>query len=126
MRAVDTNILVRILTRDDSAQLELAEDFIKDGAWVSLLALAETIWVLEVVYDRGAKELVAAVEMLLDHRSLTIQDADVLGQALALYRAQPSLGLSDCLLLELARKAGHLPLGTFDRKLGRVEGAQKL
>jgi hypothetical protein len=29
-------------------------------------------------------------------------------------------------MLEMARKVGHLPLGTFDRKLGKIEGAQKL
>jgi predicted nucleic acid-binding protein len=36
------------------------------------------------------------------------------------------VGFSDCLILEVARKAGHLPLGTFDRELGRLEGAQRL
>jgi len=43
-----------------------------------------------------------------------------------LFRAKPSLGFSDCLMIELARRAGHLPLGTFDRSLGKIEGAQKL
>lgn len=46
--------------------------------------------------------------------------------ALARFRARPALGLSDCLVLEVSRKAGHLPLGTFDRRLGRIEGAQAL
>lgn len=46
--------------------------------------------------------------------------------ALDLFRSRPSLGFSDCLLLELARKARHLPLGTFDRGLAKVDGAQKL
>jgi len=36
------------------------------------------------------------------------------------------VGFSDCLLLELARKAGHLPLGTFDRNLSKLPGAQSL
>jgi predicted nucleic acid-binding protein len=36
------------------------------------------------------------------------------------------LGFSDCLVLEIARKAGHLPLGTFDRNLSKLDGAQKL
>jgi predicted nucleic acid-binding protein len=43
-----------------------------------------------------------------------------------LFRAKPSLGFSDCLILNLARNAGHLPLGTFDRNLGKVDGAHKL
>jgi hypothetical protein len=29
-------------------------------------------------------------------------------------------------MVEIARKAGHLPLGTFDRDLGKIDGAQRL
>ena len=54
------------------------------------------------------------------------QDGDVVEAALDLFRSRPVLGFSDCLMLELARRAGHLPLGTFDRNLGRTEGAQRL
>jgi predicted nucleic acid-binding protein len=36
------------------------------------------------------------------------------------------LGFSDCLVLESARKAGHLPLGTFDRDLAKLDGAERL
>jgi predicted nucleic acid-binding protein len=45
---------------------------------------------------------------------------------LTLFRSEPVLGFSDCLILQLARKAGHLPLGTFDRNIGKIDGAQKL
>ena len=45
MRAADTNILVRVVTRDFSDQLEAAETFIEKGAWVSHLVLAEMAWV---------------------------------------------------------------------------------
>jgi len=88
MVAADTNVLVRLVTRDDADQVNRAESF-------------------EVpVVSMQQKETVAA--------------------ALTLYRHYPYLGFSDCLILETARKAGHLPLGTFDRALGRVEGAQRL
>jgi len=39
MRAVDTNVLVRILTRDDPEQTAAADAFVQSGAWVSVLAL---------------------------------------------------------------------------------------
>jgi predicted nucleic acid-binding protein len=42
------------------------------------------------------------------------------------FRKKPALGFSDCLLLGMARKAGHLPLGTFDRDLGKLHGAERL
>lgn len=126
MRAIDTNVLVRLITRDDPKQTESAEKFVARGAWVSQLALAECLWVLEAVYDLGGREIAEAVEMLLTHRDLTLQDADVIALALASFRRKPALGFSDCLMLEVARKAGHLPLGTFDRGLGKLEGAERL
>jgi predicted nucleic-acid-binding protein len=124
MNAADTNILVRIITGDDDRQTEAADRFIEQGAWVSLLAVAETMWVLRTGFRSSAAEIASAVEMLLSHRDLVLQDSDAVAAALNLFRTRPSLGFSDCLMLELARKAGHLPLGTFDRGLGRVEGAK--
>jgi|SRR5579871_716932 len=126
MRAIDTNILVRLITRDDERQAAAADRFIEDGAWVSILALAETACVLTTVYDRSAAELATALEMLLDHESLVLQDSEAVEAALALFHSRPSLGFSGCLLLELARKAGHLPLGTFDRSLAKAPGAERL
>ena len=126
MRAVDTNVLVRLLTRDDARQAASAERFVEPGAWVSILALAEAIWVLSAVYERNPAGLVRAVEMLLNHDELVLQDSDAVAAALELFRSRPSLGFSDCLMLQLASKAGHLPLGTFDRNLGRIAGTRKL
>jgi predicted nucleic acid-binding protein len=82
MRAVDTNVLVRLITRDDTRQLTAAEAF--------------------------------------------VQDHEVVAAALDLFLQRPRRGFSDCLVIEVARKAGHLPLGTFDRDVGKVPGAQKL
>jgi predicted nucleic-acid-binding protein len=124
MRAIDTNLLVRLLVRDDEAQVAAAEKFIGKGAWVSTLVLAETAWVLDAVYERGAAQLALAVELLLTHADLTLQDADAVAAALGQYRARPATGFSDCLILEIARKAGHLPLGTLDRQLAKLAGAQ--
>lgn len=126
MRAVDTNVLVRLLTRDDPKQVAVADEFVKKGAWVSLLALAEATWVLAAVYERSAAEIATAVDMLLNHKDLAVQDSEAVAAALGIFRKRPALGFSDCLLIELARKAGHLPLGTFDRELSRVAGVVKL
>lgn len=126
MRAVDTNLLVRLVVRDDADQVNAAESFVSKGAWVSHLVLAETIWVLDAVYDRSPAQIASALERLLNHKDLTLQDADVVALALDHFRSHPSLGLSDCLVLEIARKAGHLPLGTFDRTLARLDGTHGL
>ena len=126
MRAVDTNVLVRLVTRDDPRQVAAAEKFVERGAWVSHVVLAEATWVLTSVYDRGPAEIATAVEMLLNHQHLTVQDPDAVADAVGHFRQRPALGFSDCLVLGIARKAGHLPLGTFDRTLAKLDGVSKL
>lgn len=126
MRAIDTNVLVRLLVRDDAAQLALAEAFIAQGAWVPMLALAETAWVLDAVYERKPAQIAAAIDMLLSHEQLVLERADIISAALSHYASRSSPGFSDCLMLEISRAAGHLPLGTFDKALGRRSGATSL
>lgn len=126
MRAVDTNVLVRLVSRDDPKQVATAEAFVGSGAWVSHLVLAETTWVLSAVYELSPAAIATAVEMLLSHKQLTLQEADVVSAALEHYRKRPTLGFSDCMILEVARQHGHVPLATFDRELGKLAGAQRL
>lgn len=126
MRAIDTNVLVRLVVRDDAKQVRIAEEFIASGAWISHLVLAETTWVLDAVYERTAEQIATAIDMLLNHQHLTVQDADVVSAATENFRKRPALGFSDCLVLEIARKAGHLPLGTFDRDLAKLDDVVRL
>lgn len=126
MRAIDTNVLVLMMIRDDAKQLAAAEEFVRPGAWVSHLVLMEALWVLGSAYGVGPARIMESVGLLLDNPGIVVQDADVVRTALENFRKRPALGFSDCLILEVARKAGHLPLGTFDRELGKLNGAQKL
>ena len=126
MRAVDTNVLVRLVTRDDRKQVAAAESFVSKGAWVSTVALIEATRVLAAVYELTHAEISTAIDMLLHHRDLTIQESDTVAAALEQYRSRPALRFSDCLILEVARKAGHLPLGTFDQNLSKLNGAERL
>jgi predicted nucleic-acid-binding protein len=126
MRAIDTNVLVRLITRDEPRQVTAAESFVAKGAWISHVVLAEATWVLASVYDLNAMEIARAIEMLLNHKDLALQEAEVVSAALDRFRKKPSLGFSDCLLLEAARKSGNLPLGTFDRNLSKLPGAMAL
>jgi len=126
MRAVDTNVLVRLITRDDRKQAEAAEEFVSKGAWISYLVLAETSWVLETKFKLGFEQVATAVEMLLNHAQFTIQDADAVQAAVENFRKRPAVGFSDNLIVEIARKNGHLPVGTFDRELSKLEGTQRV
>ena len=126
MRAVDTNVVVRLLTRDDPRQTARAEAFVAKGAWVSHIVLVEVIWVMDSVFELSHKQLAAAVDMLLKHRDLVVQDPEVVAAALARFRRRPKLGFSDCMVLESARKAGHRPLATFDKELSKLDDVERL
>jgi predicted nucleic-acid-binding protein len=99
---------------------------IRDALARSHLVLAEVSRVLDAVYERSAGQIALAIDMLLNHKDLTVQDSETVRRALAHLRKRPALGFSDCLMLEIARKAGHLPFGTFDRSLAKLEGAEQL
>lgn len=126
MRAADTHVVVRLLTRDDAAQVAAAEAFVRSGAWVSHVVLAEAIWVLTSAYGLEARRIGLAIELLLAHDCLVLEDAATVAAALARFRAHPKVDFTDCLVLEIARRNGQLPLGTFDRALGAVDGAERL
>ncbi|PYP88664.1 MAG: hypothetical protein DMF61_05630 [Blastocatellia bacterium AA13] len=59
--------MVRLVTRDDKKQVKVAESFVAEGAWISHIVLAETLWVLESVYDLDAEQRATAVEMLMNN-----------------------------------------------------------
>jgi len=126
MLAVDTNVLVRLIARDDADQVSAAEQFVGKGAWISHLVLAETLRVLDSVYELSRTQMAKAVEMLLNHRDLTLQDADTVTAALNQFRKRSAVEFSDCLVLEIARKAGHLPVATFDRDFAKLHDVQHL
>ena len=124
MLAVDTNVLIRALTGDDPSQSPLAVAIIQENApvWISHLVLVETVWVLESVYDCGKPQLVKTLNRIIDNKDLMLEEPGVARAALTLYQAKGRVTFEDCLILETARKAGHLPLATFDKALGRFEG----
>ena len=120
MRAVDTNVVVRLLARDDEKQTRRAEAFVAGGAWVSCVVLAETVRVLESVYEIPKAALCTAISMLLEHQQLVIQDTDVVRFALDVYEQNSGVDFTDCLIVAIARKNGNIPVGTFDRKVSKL------
>ncbi|HWA21469.1 MAG TPA: PIN domain-containing protein [Caulobacterales bacterium] len=126
MRAIDTNVLVRMLVRDDAVQAAAADACVAKGAWISHVVLAEATWVFGSLYSFSGSKIAEAVDLILRHKDLTIQDEDVVTRSLVYFRAHRKVEFADCLVLAIAEKAGHTPLGTFDRNLAKLEGAQRL
>jgi predicted nucleic-acid-binding protein len=119
-------VLVRLIVRDDERQVERALALVEHGAWVSHVVLVETIRVLSVVYAYTSDQVFLATRMLLDHEQVVVEKAQVVRAALEQLEKRPSLRFTDCLVLELARKAGHLPFMTFDRDLAKLEGTERI
>src|SRR5262249_4825095 len=116
MRAVDTNVIVRLITRDDESRARAAEAYIaKGGAWLSHLVLVEVAWVLGSVYGLRRLQIARAMAMLLEQEQLTVEAPALVAAAVELYRSGGGRDFADCMIVEAARSAGHLPLGTFDR-----------
>jgi predicted nucleic acid-binding protein len=124
VRAIDAGVLLRLAARDDPREVKAAEAFVAGGAWVSHLVLAETVAALVSAYGLGPTEIAVAVEILLAHDRIAVQDPDVAQAALDLFRANPGLSYGDCLVVEVARKAGHLPLGTVDSTMDGLADVQ--
>ncbi len=104
----------------------LAEAFVTKGAWISHLVLAEAVWVLASAYGHTRKVIAESVEMLLKHDTLSIQDAAVVSEALEHFRREKKVEFSDCLILETARKAGHVPVGRFERDFAKADDVQRI
>ena len=91
MHAVDTNVLVRLIVRADPEQVDRAEAFVAQGAWVSLLVLAEAVWVLDSVYGLNRERIGTVVRMLIERDRLTLQEEDVVRTAHSMRAVSTSL-----------------------------------
>ena len=123
-RAADTNVIVRLIARDDAKQVVQATALASGGLWVSHVVLVEVAWVLGSVYELAAGEVAKALELLLDHSDLTVEAPDVVRAALAHFRGRRGIDFADSLIVEIARKAGQAPVATFDRALAKLDGAE--
>jgi predicted nucleic-acid-binding protein len=116
MIAVDTNVLVRFLVRDDAKQAARAAALIQaNEIWVCKTVLLETEWVLRSLYGFSPESLAGALRSLAGLRTVFLEDE--LAVAKALDWLQEGLDFADALHLASAGNARRF--ATFDRKLAR-------
>ena len=116
MVAVDTNVLVRFLVRDDASQAARAEELVRDSAiWISKTVLLETEWVLRSLYEFTPQSLAGALRALAGLGTVFLEDAGAVAKALDWF--EQGLDLADALHLASAGNAKQF--ATFDRKLAR-------
>ena len=127
MIAVDTNVLVRYLVRDDEAQAEAARALL-DGltaqrpAFICREVAIEVVWVLERSYRFTRERIAGVLVELIATDSLVFENANDVVHAAVRYR-EGGAGFSDLMILAAAGWAGADPLYTFDVRLAREDGA---
>ncbi len=131
MIGLDTNVLARLLTRDDEAQAQKAKALLdkhadEDGAlFVSDVVLAELVWTLERAYGLQRAEIGQAVRALADSATLRFESRNVLRQAQELF-LKDKAGFADCLIVAKAQAAGCDSVVTFDRVIHSLPGVEVL
>lgn len=121
MTAVDTNILVRLLTNDDPAQAERAARLFQSGpVFIAKTVLLETEWVLRHAYGLSREAINTAFYKLLGLPCVSAENMPAIGKALAWHCE--GLDFADALHLAASESSGRF--ATFDRDL--VKQAAKL
>ena len=131
MIGLDTNIIVRYLAQDDKVQAALATRLIEGSltpenpGFVSVVVLAEIVWVLESCYGTSRIEIGQVLERMLRVKQLRFQDPDTAWQALRAFRDGKS-DFADCLVERIghAWKCEHTL--TFDQAAARGAGMRLL
>jgi predicted nucleic-acid-binding protein len=127
MIGLDTNILVRYLAQDDPVQSRKAREVLerrlteKNPGFVSVVAMAETVWVLGRAYGLPSHEVAAAVERMLQTDVLRVEhEQEVFTAMVALRSGEGSF--ADALIGALAARAGCSRTLTFDHRALRLPG----
>jgi predicted nucleic-acid-binding protein len=128
---LDTNVIVRYLAQDDVRQAAIATRLIEGSlsaearGFVSIVTLAEIVWVMSS-NCRAARAAVAdIVEGLLTAPQLAIEKADVIWRALRAFR-ESKADFSDAVIVELGRDTGCTKTVTFDRHAAAHPGFEML
>jgi predicted nucleic-acid-binding protein len=126
MIGLDTNILIRFITRDDLAQSRRADEIFaglteEEPAFISVVVMAELAWALERTYDYSNVEIASAIERMLQIEVLQIErEQEVLTAMVSLKRGRGAF--ADALIGEFGSRAGCIRTLTFDRKAARLPG----
>ena len=128
MIALDTNVLVRLLTRDHAEQAEAARSLLRgltpeQPGYVCREVAIEVAWVLERSYRFTRGDIAEALMELMASNNLVFEASDDIARVAYLY-SQGGPGFSDRMVLAAAGRADAIPLFTFDRQLARLEGAE--
>jgi predicted nucleic-acid-binding protein len=127
MKGLDTNVLVRYITRDDPGQERAAARFLdsartrSEPAFVNVIVLCELVWVLGRTYEYSRTEVATVIGRLLATEQVVVEDADQAWLALSDFKASKA-DFADCLIGRRNLRLGCDATATFDRRLKDLTG----
>ncbi len=130
MSALDTNVLIRFLVRDNPEQADSARALLEgltteDPGFICREVIIEVFWVLERSYRFSREQIASIVIELIDTDTLVIEDDNDVAQATVAY-SQGGADFSDLMTLAAANRMGAQPLYTFDQRLSSLQGTALL
>ncbi len=119
MIGIDTNILLRLIVKDDANQLAQAQAFLtarssQSPAYVSLVTLIETIWALQNIYDFSKKQTLECLALLMNSREICLQDEIAIDVAAKSY-SNSKIDFADALIAAVNSEHGCTQTITFDK-----------
>lgn len=128
---VDTNVLIRFIVQDNSAQSRKATRFLEKNCTVdrpghiSLVVLCEIVWVLARAYRYPKDDIVKVLQTILTTAEFTIESPTVAWEAFRLYQ-NGRADFSDYIICQVNKSAGCVKTVTFDREAAKSENFQLL
>ncbi len=127
---VDTNVILRLLIKDDELKTRAIIRLLKNAKEKDILlyllpvAVLETVWVLEKVYEFGKKEVKEVIEAILNTPELKIEMGEVFKKAIATY-AEKNVKFADAVMGYWGLEKGYSAVFTYDEKdFKRIEGLE--
>ena len=131
MKAVDTNVLLRLFVNDDKAQAAKARALFEaqaeedDSLWIADIVLAELVWALARSYDRPRADIATVLRALAGNATVKLESAASVVEATRLYEVGPA-DFVDCLLAVKAKAQRCTALHSFDKKMNGLPGVALL
>ena len=129
MIALDTSVLVRLVTRDNEKQAQRAKAVFDaaehGGLFVSDIVLVELCWTLSRSYELGHADISRTVRALLDNSCIAFESAVVVRNALSSFETATA-DFPDCLIAAKATHAGCSQTFTFDQRMKSLQGVKLL
>ena len=130
--AVNTNVIVRLLVRDDEKQCAAAKRLVNristagEPILILLMVILETEWVLRSRYKLDKASIAQAFAQLLESQDVTVENAAKFEEALYVWAQYPGAEFTDCLLSARAAHLGQTSFMTFDLPASKLPGAALL